>query len=125
MNYQETLNKSYFGIINQGGPSIEEDGHCLYRGPNGRKCAIGQLIPNDQYNLKMDIGYSGVGFKHEVNDVLIKNGYTNLEFLSVLQNCHDESAYEAFDDNKLFFEIFNKRINKLASEYELKVPRTS
>lgn len=27
---------------------------CLYRGPNGKKCAVGMFIPNELYNIDMD-----------------------------------------------------------------------
>lgn len=27
---------------------------CLYRGPNGRKCAVGMFIPDDKYSERME-----------------------------------------------------------------------
>lgn len=37
------------------GKSISDDGDlCLYRGPNGRKCAVGLFIPDDLYQDAMD-----------------------------------------------------------------------
>lgn len=30
------------------------DGSCLYRGPNGDRCAAGVLIPDDRYNYDME-----------------------------------------------------------------------
>ena len=43
MNRQEALDKAYLGLMDQGEPSVK-DFLCLYRGPNGAKCAIGMLI---------------------------------------------------------------------------------
>lgn len=41
-------------MIKQGGRSIQINGHCVYRGPNGRRCGIGKFILNHQYTKKMD-----------------------------------------------------------------------
>jgi hypothetical protein len=36
------------------GEGNDDSGRCLYRGPNGAKCAIGLFIPDDRYNPQMD-----------------------------------------------------------------------
>lgn len=35
-------------LIEQGRPSIDGDGTCLYRGPDGTKCGVGFLISDEQ-----------------------------------------------------------------------------
>jgi hypothetical protein len=43
-------------LLSQGCKSIDEGfkGKCLYRGPRNTKCAIGCLIPDDLYSIKME-----------------------------------------------------------------------
>jgi hypothetical protein len=31
-------------------------GKCVYRGPNGKKCAVGMFIPDEKYDSRMDKG---------------------------------------------------------------------
>lgn len=40
----------YKGLLAQGKQSIvPSNGRCMYRGPDGLKCAAGMLIPDDEY----------------------------------------------------------------------------
>ncbi len=34
--------------------SLDDSGHCLYRGPNGTKCFIGALIPDEAYEERFE-----------------------------------------------------------------------
>lgn len=38
----------------QRAPAKAPNGHCLYRAPNGHKCLIGALIPDDLYTPDME-----------------------------------------------------------------------
>lgn len=38
------------------GKSMDNRGNCLYRGPKGKKCALGLFIPDDLYNKNMEFG---------------------------------------------------------------------
>lgn len=49
MNKQEIFDKVYMELLKQKVPSMH-NGRCLYRGPNGTKCAIGHLIPDELYD---------------------------------------------------------------------------
>lgn len=54
-NIQETFDTIYKHLLDQGGKSVDRDtGICMYRGPNGTKCAIGCLIPDDKYDPKWE-----------------------------------------------------------------------
>lgn len=46
---QEQFDTVLFGIRKQGGPSKDDSGTCRFRGVNGRKCALGHLISDDNY----------------------------------------------------------------------------
>lgn len=66
---------------------IEDDRPmCLYRGPNGTKCAIGHLITDDKYtpDLEGENIYNRQG-------VLPKGVGEHIDFLLALQGIHDES----------------------------------
>ena len=61
LNAQEIFNKVATHLFAQGERSIETDFElptCLYRGPNGTKCAVGALIPDEEYDERLE--YKGV-----------------------------------------------------------------
>ncbi|HAW53696.1 MAG TPA: hypothetical protein DCX29_01705 [Hyphomonas sp.] len=41
-------------VVKQGRQSLSADGACMYRGPDGCKCAIGHMIPDDDYDLRFE-----------------------------------------------------------------------
>lgn len=81
---------------------------CLYRGPNGCKCAIGMLIPDELYDKNME-GRSLYAFWHRDNEfigfasVFQKAGLPaepeNCWFYTHLQQIHDLQARQ---DNPVF-----------------------
>jgi hypothetical protein len=76
--------------------SMLEDGEtCAYRAPDGNKCAIGVLIPDDVY--KPDIEGQGFSFDYSDADVnmWINSTFTidNYGLLCSLQTAHDLSRY--------------------------------
>jgi len=88
MNKREVFETVKAHLLTQPHRSIE-DGVCAYRGPNGEKCAIGVLIPDEAYH----VGLEGKGATHD--DVLKATGLeiTGVEdknFLSQLQIIHDD-----------------------------------
>jgi hypothetical protein len=50
---QMIFNTVYTHLIKQGGPSTIR-GACMYRGQNGRMCAVGFMIPDDVYEENME-----------------------------------------------------------------------
>jgi len=74
-----------------------ENFHCLYRGPNGTKCAVGCLIPDDQY--KEDMEHNSITLLLRVKEFLSlelkKELSTNITLLKSLQNIHDK--YSVFE----------------------------
>lgn len=91
MTPQEAFDIAAKGIQAQGGRSVDEDDVCLYRGPNGCKCAVGHLIPDDLYDPKME--------KNPIECLLrrrrIRAHFAGLDacFLSDLQSTHDNYEY--------------------------------
>lgn len=109
---QETFNTVWNGLKSQGfAKSSNEDGDCMYRHPDGLKCAAGWLIPEgaDGFDVKVHNGM-------EVYDVpLFVENLTQgqLDFLSMLQYAHDMS-----DDP----EHMQSLLRGLAADYDLEVP---
>lgn len=87
---QELFDTAIGGLRSQGGPSIKiREGAsvshaCLYRNADGRKCAIGWLIPDDKYHKDMEFTY----FAHII-DVIGPGLQAERPFLDDLQSVHD------------------------------------
>lgn len=78
---KEKINKEFKG------KSVGQNGRaCLYRGLEGKKCVVGLLIPDDQYNPNME----GVGVDNpKIRDISALKGFS-IDFLFNLQVAHDE-----------------------------------
>ena len=89
MTKQEFFNKSVAGVIKQGALSKNFTGHCLYRGPDGLKCAIGHVI-NDDEVIENERAIALLPFRH---------GRFN-HLWDLAQNL--QGAHDASDDIKEF-----------------------
>jgi hypothetical protein len=75
--------------------SVNSDGECVYRGPNGARCAVGLFIPDSEYNAGMDVADSMSSDGTDIETVL--EHYPSvaaflpleLEALQKLQSVHD------------------------------------
>lgn len=65
------------------------DGKCLYRGPNGKKCAIGILIPDEKYDPDMEgkCSYQLKEYEYDLDPAIFNT--ENTAFLDQLQRAHD------------------------------------
>jgi hypothetical protein len=120
MTRQEMFNKAWHGVIAQGGPSMV-DGHCLYRGWNGRKCGVGHLIGDEVAHRWDMLKKSGVAFMSA--DMISKAGLapSDQQFLVDLQNAHDASGNHGSTD-KQFIAEFIKSMADVATRYSLTIP---
>lgn len=104
MNRQELFEKAARGLLAQDGRSTRsnEKGEvlgCAYRGPNGRKCAIGHLIPDELYSSGMEcrsaygvLGMNGnvlITARDQLRAHLGIETEDDVRFLSDLQQVHD------------------------------------
>lgn len=64
---------------------------CLYRGPNGLKCAVGCLITDEEYKEEMDYGSSSVA-RLLTQGLLPERLVPHVNLLSHLQHVHDSGA---------------------------------
>lgn len=121
-NAQKIFSKVYRGLAKQGFKrSMGKDGICKFRGKEGMRCAIGQLIPNKLYKPGFDEDGEGV---YGLPDVLIskitgeRDSDLARRFLSPLMDVHDAPAKGGRTSMK-------NRLAEFAVKNNLKVPKLS
>jgi hypothetical protein len=88
---------------------------CMYRGPNGTKCAIGCLITDEEYDPKMETyGVSSVLRDYPIAAIKI-NEDTPDHFFIGLQGLHDDIP--ASLKTKKGLNYFKTRVKELAAKY--------
>ena len=132
LTIQEAFNKAYLGVMQQGRASVNISGRsCLYRGPDGAKCAVGFLIADEHYDRDLE----GCPVDLEpVGEALRKSGVeTDVRFclntrlvLGRLQGCHDNLGHIEAEHGLLGAEEFRRRFKEgathIAIDYNLTVP---
>lgn len=111
---QQAFDKAYLGLKAQGFERSHENEVCLYRGPDGKKCALGHLIPDDQYRHDMEgrgVGWILRNFP-EALPLELHNDRT-MRDLRRLQQCHDLSGSP---------EAMKARLHQYAEVHGLTVP---
>lgn len=83
-----------------GFPSVDDEG-CVYRGENGRKCAVGLLIPDEKYVPSMERKIVTNRFTNKPtrlfeNAVCVPDGMTWLD-LTKVQIVHDDYEGSTWD----------------------------
>ncbi len=111
---QELYDFVVAAIVKQGRPSVGDNDRCLYRGPDGLKCAYGHVHPDSMYSENMencDI--------NELSDrnMLPKSLIRHAALLSRLQVCHD---IPASINGFTFIKSFCHNANEVAKKYNLK-----
>lgn len=99
-SYQKKVSRSY---PDYGEPDFEmiEDYGCMYRSPDGCKCAAGHMIPDEKYDLSMEgrifsaIAEPAVGLQRKAWGKSDPNGRTRA-VISRLQEAHDGAAFDEF-----------------------------
>lgn len=112
MTNQEMFNFVWDKLAEQGCASSTTDDFgiaCLYRGPNGLKCAAGHLIPDEAYNEQDE--YACVG---DVQYFIDHQDEYDLLLLSELQVAHDNAAES---DN--FIDTLFSNMNMIADDFDL------
>lgn len=120
---QSVFNQVYLGLQSQGfEKSVQQDGFCMYRGLESRKCAVGHLIPDAEYQSLFDSNEDGSSYS--INGLLEAGlgGPTlqaivadvGLGFLADLQSCHDSEDLEY---------RMQERLEDFAATRELTVPQ--
>lgn len=108
MTAQDYFNTVATHLFTQGRRAYDNSTGCVYRAPDGTKCAVGVLIPDDKYDPKMDkdmnlapvIEKAGLPLEHE-------------ELFRSLQRVHDDP--ENWSDTK----TMRRRLTNVATEHDL------
>ncbi len=106
---QEIFDRVADHLAKQGAPAVGEiitdaggEPACQYRAPNGRRCAIGALIPDELYEVRLEGSWaSQLGERSSELFFYDKCGLGGVRgyFLDCLQNVHDEAAEDYSDRN--------------------------
>lgn len=120
MTPQEAFERSYLGLMNQGCRSVrkiiirnKECVACSYRGENGNKCGIGQIVPDslqpELWDTESDSDvYSVIG---NSSDACAYFKGIDIFFLKDIQSIHDD-AHGQTDEDELSVDEFRKKITK-------------
>lgn len=98
-------------IRRQGQASKTNTGLCRYRGPDGRRCAAGCLIPDELYNYELEDNLLDTELMHMYIPYLSED---YLQLVRDLQRAHDLAACYK---NEFFMGKFNDAAAQLAEEY--------
>ena len=93
---QQIFDKVAKHLLSQMEESKDETS-CLYRGPDGLKCAIGCLIPDHLYSEKMEeLDVYGLfsDFGDAMEQIGLRNSYETYQLLTSLQIIHDAFSVE-------------------------------
>lgn len=112
---QEAFDKvwKYF-LIEKHNYSFDGDS-CYFRSPGGEKCAVGVLIPDEEYNYNFEIR----GLDRVIGDCPSLAGL-EFDFLNNLQDCHDDAAMNGLVN---FYDSFRHRMITLSEDWNLEVPK--
>jgi hypothetical protein len=97
MERQDIFDTVATHLFKQGKRAVDRegpDGFCMYRGHGNTRCAVGALIPDEVYDVKME-GNTLSGLLMAYGDVLPPWMRDERELLRELQLVHDEPAYWA------------------------------
>jgi hypothetical protein len=116
---QEAFDKVWRHFVTDGAPPsilIGKSVRCRYRGDGGAKCAVGVLIPDEEYEPGME-GHSATELLYD--GVASLDGMSEL-FLIGIQGAHDIAATDTFGP---FWEKIERKLRDVADEFTLTVPR--
>jgi len=110
--------------INQNGFSLDPiQGSCMYRTSEGKKCAVGWLISDEEYKPEME-GSQVVNLVNRkvlpkrLLGKFVRGQYENLQLLIVIQCVHDSCALWSINKQGNIDE-FNRRMKLAAARHGL------
>ncbi len=142
MTNQEAFNKVWDAYVVRGERPGYEVGKCKYPTKDGGKCAVGQLLTEEQLakvKQLLDEGFKPRRdlYASTINDVVAVSlfsyiGYeapvTDVFLLTYLQTAHDSAANMASDlsgadiDLALFRDYVEERLRLVATSFNLQIP---
>lgn len=142
MTRQELFDKVVKGLAAQGFVTAYSDVGCSYRDDSGRKCAIGQLIPDEKYLPEFEgvgisqlgpvvDGLSGVFVPEKTKrlaEILREVGIPlktreDVDFLFYLQRAHDNSHHGMYAEAREAQPLeMKEKLKGFAEQFNLTVP---
>lgn len=114
--YQRLFDTAYHGVMAQGCQSKRLMFY-RYRGSDNRKCAIGQLLTDEQMEKYLIAEGTTIGaFPIPLMNELFEGLVPNASFLYDLQRAHDGAGVIGFADN------YRLEMKAVAAKWNLKVP---
>lgn len=102
MDNQQIFDKVATHLLTQNERSVDIDGDCQYRDPQGRSCAVGCLIPDEFYNPAFEGAQVSSAMKYGRKNSLLANALegagidvgnpTTIKLLAELQHMHDNDS---------------------------------
>lgn len=144
MTGQEAFDRVWqWFVVDKNNPSIDPGTRmCVYRGPDGTRCALGVLLPDDLYSphlegLNARTMFSGFFLNEDESDtiaVAVKpvTAWLNTELADndrlvvALQKAHDMAANNGLSPTpplEVFHRELEMRLRDLALSYRLQVPQ--
>lgn len=114
MNAQEIFDKVATHLFTQGRRAKNTEGKCVYRAPDGAKCAVGILIPDADYTENIEIAAAS-----DAIAILAKHSpacaalLPHSDLLEKLQTVHDEH------NNWMDSEIMRDALSDVANDFDL------
>lgn len=123
MNRQEIFDTVLTNLRKQKFRSTDEQNFCMYRGCEGRKCAVGHLISDENYLPAME-NNNFLALTERFGANLPMFMIQERDFLQELQRAHDNwmPTPVMFDQPESFnymTEMWEAKMLKLATKYEL------
>jgi hypothetical protein len=127
MTAQEIFDRVWTHFVVEGNPrSLGNDGACKYRSSNGAKCAVGVLIPDEDYETWMDQSASMTA-ERVLGDARCPASLRKLKphrsLLIALQNAHD--ADHSSSDEPSPRRVDPDGLRVVAKNFDLTIPEVS
>lgn len=123
---REFMLESFRRMLRQGGPAYDKErGTCLYKTSDGRRCAIGIMMPMDIYRDEWDESAEPPANVLIDSDVSITDMAALTGFLGSMQNAHDSAARLPGENESTeprnFFRLFKNNLRKTALEHDIEL----
>lgn len=109
---QQVFDYALRKIREQGKPAVDGSVNCMYRTDDGLRCVAGCLIPDEEYDSKMEGVQVASGGR--IQRWFKKHGF-DLELISAMQNAHDNNA-----EGPGFMKNFNEDMMRVALQFNLR-----
>jgi hypothetical protein len=116
---QQFFDNAVTGVIGQGGPSTGGD-TCLYRSPDGKKCAAGNNLLDEEYDAGFEFGQTPGGMiAADLCNRLPRWSEIDVALAAQCQGDHDYAYYDSFRLGVAFLPDYVRRSRDTAAAFGL------